>query len=88
MGGVATGRDALELLAAGASDVAVGTALFSDPGAVGRIRSELEAELAAAGFANADNAVGAAHDTGGGTLDQRSRLLVEKPLHMGANMAG
>jgi dihydroorotate dehydrogenase (NAD+) catalytic subunit len=88
MGGVATGRDALELLAAGASDVAVGTALFSDPGAVGRIRSELEAELAAAGFANADNAVGAAHDAGGGTLDQRSRLLVEKPLHMGANMAG
>jgi dihydroorotate dehydrogenase (NAD+) catalytic subunit len=88
MGGVATGRDALELLAAGASDVAVGTALFSDPGAVGRIRSELEAELSAAGFANADNAVGAAHDAGGGTLDQRSRLLVEKPLHMGANMAG
>jgi dihydroorotate dehydrogenase (NAD+) catalytic subunit len=88
MGGVATGRDALELLAAGASDVAVGTALFSDPGAVGRIRSELEAELAAAGFANADNAVGAAHDAGGGTLDQRSRLLVEKPLHMGANMVG
>ena len=88
MGGVATGRDALELLAAGASDVAVGTALFSDPGAVGRIRSELEAELSAAGFANADNAVGAAHDAGGSTLDQRSRLLVEKPLHMGANMAG
>ena len=88
MGGVATGRDALELLAAGASDVAVGTALFADPGAVGRIRSELEAELSAAGFANADNAVGAAHDAGGATLDQRSRLLVEKPLHMGANMAG
>ena len=88
MGGVATGRDALELLAAGARDVAVGTALFADPGAVGRIRSELEAELSAAGFANADNAVGAAHDAGGRTLDQRSRLLVEKPLHMGANMAG
>ena len=31
MGGVATGRDALELLAAGASDVALGTILFSDP---------------------------------------------------------
>jgi len=88
MGGVATGRDALELLAAGASDVAVGTALFSDPGAGGRIRSELEAELAAAGFANADNAVGAAHESDGGTLDQRSRLLVEKPLHMGANLVG
>jgi len=88
MGGVATGRHALELLAAGASDVAVGTALFADPGAVSRIRSELEAELAAAGFVSADNAVGAAHDSGDGTLDQRSRLLVEKPLHMDANMAG
>jgi dihydroorotate dehydrogenase (NAD+) catalytic subunit len=88
MGGVATGRHALELLAAGATDVAVGTALFSDPGAVGRIRSELEAELAAAGFANADNAVGVAHDSGGATLDQRSRLPVEKPLHIDLNMAG
>jgi dihydroorotate dehydrogenase (NAD+) catalytic subunit len=88
MGGVATGRHALELIAAGASDVAVGTALFSDPGAGMRIRSELRAELAALGFVNADNAVGAAHPPGDGTLDQRSRLSSEKPLHMGANMGG
>ena len=88
MGGVATGRDALELLAAGATDVAVGTALFADPGAPGRIRSELEVELAAFGFVNADNAVGAAHESGDGTLDPRSRLAVEKSLHIGANMAG
>jgi dihydroorotate dehydrogenase (NAD+) catalytic subunit len=88
MGGVATGRHALELIAAGATDVAIGTALFADPGAAARIRSELEAELAAFGFASADNAIGAAHKAAGGTLDPRSRLTVEKPLHMGLNMAG
>ena len=44
MGGVTTGRDALELLATGASVVALGTVLFRDPGAPGRVRAELEAE--------------------------------------------
>ena len=33
MGGVATGRDALELIAAGATHVALGTVLFADPDA-------------------------------------------------------
>jgi dihydroorotate dehydrogenase (NAD+) catalytic subunit len=51
MGGVSTGRDALELVAVGASAVAVGTALFSDPDAPARIRAELAAEAAARGFA-------------------------------------
>jgi len=88
MGGVATGRHALELLAAGATDVAVGTALFADPGAAARIRSELEAESAALGFVNVDNAVGAAHADGPATLDQRSRVLAEKALHFGLNKAG
>jgi dihydroorotate dehydrogenase (NAD+) catalytic subunit len=88
MGGVATGRHALELLAAGATDVAVGTALFADPGAAGRVRAELEAESAALGFVNVDNAVGAAHDGGDATLDQRSRVLSEKALHIGLNKAG
>ena len=82
MGGVATGRHALELLAAGASDVAVGTALFADPGAAARIRDELEAEAAALGFVSVDNAVGAAHAEGAATLDQRSRVLFEKALHI------
>ncbi|HJW66630.1 MAG TPA: dihydroorotate dehydrogenase [Gaiellaceae bacterium] len=88
MGGVVTGRHALELIAAGATDVAVGTALFSDPGAAARIRSELQAELAAAGFVNADNAIGAAHAAADGTLDPRSRLSSSKSLHMQTNMAG
>jgi dihydroorotate dehydrogenase (NAD+) catalytic subunit len=51
MGGVLTGVDALELVAVGASAVAIGTALFSDPGAPARIRAELEAECAARGLA-------------------------------------
>jgi dihydroorotate dehydrogenase (NAD+) catalytic subunit len=88
MGGVSTGRDALELLAAGASDVALGTALFADPGSPTRVRGELEAELAAHGFADPDNAVGVAHLPVDSTLDPRSRLSGEKALHTGPNMAG
>jgi dihydroorotate dehydrogenase (NAD+) catalytic subunit len=88
MGGVATGRHALELLAAGANDVALGTVLFSDPAAPGRVRAELEAELAAHGFADADNAVGAAHVEDRPTLDPKSRLSAEKHLHTGLNVAG
>ena len=88
MGGVSSGRDVLELLAAGAADVAIGTALFADPGAPARIRAELGAELAAFGFATADNAVGAAHGAGDATLDPESRLRLEKHLHTGLNMAG
>ena len=88
MGGVATGRHVLELFAAGASNVAVGTALFSDPGAVTRIRSELGAELAALGFANPDNAVGAAHAPAETTLDPRSRLTAPKSLHTGLKLSG
>jgi len=88
MGGVARGRHALELLAAGASDVAIGTALFSDPAAAERVRGELEAELAALGIVSADNAVGLAHGSADSTLDQRSRLVLVKPLHMRANLPG
>jgi dihydroorotate dehydrogenase (NAD+) catalytic subunit len=77
MGGVARGRHALELLAAGANDVAVGTALFADPGAATRIRSELEAELAALGFASPDNAVGVAHASG--RLDPQPEVETEAP---------
>jgi dihydroorotate dehydrogenase (NAD+) catalytic subunit len=47
MGGVRSGLDALELIAVGASAVALGTVLFADPGAPARIRSELAAEAAA-----------------------------------------
>ena len=43
MGGVQTGRDAAELLAVGATAVAVGTESFRDPLAGARIAAELEA---------------------------------------------
>jgi dihydroorotate dehydrogenase (NAD+) catalytic subunit len=88
MGGAATGRHALELLAAGANDVAIGTAFFSDPGAATRIRVELAAELAALGFANPDNAVGAAHEPEAATLNRESRVELQKHLHTTANMEG
>jgi dihydroorotate dehydrogenase (NAD+) catalytic subunit len=88
MGGVMNGRHALELLAAGANDVALGTVLFADPAAPGRIRAELEAELAAHGFADADNVVAAAHARDPSTLDPKSRLAAEKGLHTGLNVAG
>jgi dihydroorotate dehydrogenase (NAD+) catalytic subunit len=61
MGGVATGRDALELIAAGATHVALGTVLFSDPDAPARIRAELAAEAAALGFPDPADAHGVAH---------------------------
>lgn len=65
LGGVSTGRDALDLLAAGAISVALGTVLFSDPDAPARIRSELEQELESLAVAEADNIHGRAH---GGSL--------------------
>ncbi len=61
VGGVRTGRDALELVAAGASAVQVGTATFNDPSAPVRVRDELAALLDAKGFARFADAVGVAH---------------------------
>jgi dihydroorotate dehydrogenase (NAD+) catalytic subunit len=61
MGGVETGRHALELIAVGASAVALGTVLFSDPHAPARIRAELEAEAAALGFEKPLDAHAVAH---------------------------
>jgi dihydroorotate dehydrogenase (NAD+) catalytic subunit len=56
MGGIETGRDALEFAACGASDAALGTVLFADPGAPSRVRAELAAACAEAGVATADDA--------------------------------
>ena len=50
MGGVRTGLEALELVAVGASAVALGTVLFADPSAPSRVRAELEAEATLRGF--------------------------------------
>ena len=62
VGGVRTGRDALELVAAGASAVQVGTATFNDPSRPRRVVDELEAEIARHGFTRFADVVGIAHD--------------------------
>ena len=61
MGGVASGRDALELILAGASGVSVGTASFGNPSALIDIQNELHDLLAARGFATMQQAIGYAH---------------------------
>ena len=61
MGGVASGRDALELILAGASGVSVGTASFGNPHAVVEIQSELRDLLIAKGFPSLKSAIGYAH---------------------------
>jgi dihydroorotate dehydrogenase (NAD+) catalytic subunit len=78
MGGVASGRDALELFAAGARAVALGTILFSDPSAPVRIREELDAELATAGLSSAAEACGISH---GEALPGRKHLDLGSRVH-------
>ena len=56
MGGVTNGRDVLELIACGATHVALGTVLFADPDAPERVRGELAEECAARGYDTADDA--------------------------------
>jgi dihydroorotate dehydrogenase (NAD+) catalytic subunit len=63
MGGVQSGRDVLELLACGATHVALGTVLFSDPDASSRVRAELRDELARIGLERPEDAIGTALDT-------------------------
>ena len=61
MGGVSSGRDALELILAGASAISVGTASFGNPTALITIQNELRELLATRGFATMQQAVGYAH---------------------------
>jgi dihydroorotate dehydrogenase (NAD+) catalytic subunit len=62
MGGVQTGLDVLELVACGATHVALGTVLFGDSNAPARVRAELAQALSAAGFARVEEAFCAALD--------------------------
>jgi dihydroorotate dehydrogenase (NAD+) catalytic subunit len=61
MGGVASGRDAFEMIIAGASGVSVGTASFGNPNAIPVIQNELRDLLAAKGFKSLREAIGYAH---------------------------
>jgi dihydroorotate dehydrogenase (NAD+) catalytic subunit len=78
MGGISTGSDALQFIAAGASSLALGTLLFADPGAPERVRSELEVEAARLGVDSLDNAIGAAH------RDERAVHTLDSYLRVGA----
>ncbi len=61
MGGVSSGRDALELILAGASGVSIGTASFGNPTAIIDIQNQLRDLLAQRGFTSLKQAVGYAH---------------------------
>jgi dihydroorotate dehydrogenase (NAD+) catalytic subunit len=63
MGGVQSGRDVLELVACGATSVALGTVLFGDPDAPERVRAELDVELARTGYSSVDDAYRASFAT-------------------------
>ncbi len=62
IGGVLTGLDALQLVAAGASAVQVGTATFHDPSSPARVADELAQALVERGFDRFVEAIGRAHD--------------------------
>jgi dihydroorotate dehydrogenase (NAD+) catalytic subunit len=62
VGGVQTGEDAAELLAAGADAVQVGTATFADPRAPARVLEELADWCQANDVTSIDQLKGRAHD--------------------------
>jgi dihydroorotate dehydrogenase (NAD+) catalytic subunit len=61
MGGISSGRDALEMIAAGASGISIGTASFGNPTAIISIQNELKDLLIAKGFTSIRQAIGYAH---------------------------
>jgi dihydroorotate dehydrogenase (NAD+) catalytic subunit len=63
MGGVRTGRDAFELILAGASMVSLGTVIFHDPSACDRVLQELADELTRSGLSTLTEAIGLAHQS-------------------------
>jgi dihydroorotate dehydrogenase (NAD+) catalytic subunit len=84
MGGIMTGLDALQFVLAGASAVAVGTAIFHDPRAPVRVLAELRDALAARGFHRLADAVGYAHRPAGGDDEHRPRppeATERRPTH-------
>lgn len=62
MGGVTSGRDALELVFAGACGISIGTATFGNPSAAMKVKQELLSLLKERGFNSFQEAVGAAHE--------------------------
>jgi dihydroorotate dehydrogenase (NAD+) catalytic subunit len=77
MGGIRSGADALAFLAAGASAVSVGTAVFGDPGAPMRVVGELAAELAVRNVKAVRDVIGVAHRPTGLDLNGASAPVGE-----------
>ncbi len=64
VGGVGSGRDAVELMMAGADAIQVGTASFADPRSPGRVLDELDEWCRHHGVATVAELRGAAHEDG------------------------
>lgn len=79
MGGVETGLHALELIAVGASAVALGTVLFRDPAAPGRIRAEVAEEAASRGFPEPLAARAEAHADWADPLPTQTKTPAKSP---------
>ena len=73
MGGVETGRHVLELIACGATHVALGTVLFADPDAPTRVRTELAAEIKSLGSESAEDLFGVALDSVASEVNSATR---------------
>ena len=81
MGGIRTGKDALQFFAAGASAISVGTTIFNDPSAPARIHHEIRNELAQRGITRLTDIIGVAHrQPHVDAQPDRSHAVDESPL--------
>jgi dihydroorotate dehydrogenase (NAD+) catalytic subunit len=64
VGGISNGKDAIEMMMAGASCIQVGTATFADPRAAMRIDREMRLWARKNGVSNWSEVVNAAHKGG------------------------
>jgi dihydroorotate dehydrogenase (NAD+) catalytic subunit len=85
MGGIATGHDALEFVAAGATAVSLGTVLFPDPFATLRVREEMNREALSLGYRSAAAVRGVAHGSAAPT-GLYSNQTTQKDLQIGQNV--
>ena len=82
MGGIASGDDARDVVSAGASAVALGTILFSDPLAPSRIRAELASSELAPAAASGRDIHGLGRDSGFRPVSSAGQTT-QKALQMG-----